>query len=97
MRAELEAAVAKANEETVRELKGWETTLTVINREVLEREKKVRVYLKELKDLRDLHARYKMERLGVRQRARQVLDELSREDPVIGKARRLVKKIIKLT
>lgn len=96
MRAELEVTVAKSNEDMSKQLTNWQTRLAMDHREILEREKKVGAYLAELKALREVHARYELERLMIRQKARQALDELSLEEPVIGKAKRLVKKIAKL-
>lgn len=97
MRAELEAAVTMSNEDISRRLNEWQTDLAVANKEILEREKKVVAYLRELKALREIHARYELERLMIRQRARQALDELSLNEPVIGKVKRLVRKIVKLS
>ena len=96
MRADLETAVARSNDDTSKRLTEWQTRLAVAHRKILEREKKVNAYLAELKALRELHGRYEMDRLMIRQKARQALDELSLDDPVIGKAKRLVKKIAKL-
>lgn len=88
----IDAAVTRPNEDISRRLNAWQTHLAVANRELLEREKKVNAYLTELKALREIHARYELERLMIRQRARQALDE-----PVLGKVKRLVRKIVKLS
>ena len=97
MLADLETAVARSNEDTSKRLAEWQTRLAVAHREILEREKKVNAYLAELKALRELHARYEVDRLMVRQRAQQALDELSLDEPAIEKVKRLVQKIVKLS
>ena len=96
LRAELAEAVARSNEDMSKRLTEWQTRLAVAHREILEREKKVDAYLTEMKALREHRARYEMDRVMLRQKARQALDELSLEEPVIGKVKRLVKKVAKL-
>jgi len=96
MRQSMEARVLKAHEKAAIDLRRWNDELIAHQEELHEREQKVDAYLKELKALRSRHTHYALEREEIRHRAKQALDALSRDTPVVGEARRLVKKVIQL-
>ena len=96
MRQGVEARVLKAHEKAAVDLRRWNDELIAQQEELHAHEQKVDAYLKELKALRSRHTHYALEREEIRHRAKQALDALSRDVPVVGEARRLIKKVIQL-
>jgi uncharacterized membrane protein YgaE (UPF0421/DUF939 family) len=96
MRAAMEAEIAKSNEDAKIRLQQWQSRLAIEEREFRKREQKVDDYRKELKAIRELHKRYACNHEIIRQRGYRALEVLEREEPCIGEAKRLVRKIIKL-
>ena len=96
MRAAMQSEIAKTNEDATIRLQQWQSRLALAEREFRKREDKVDDYRKELKAIRELHKRYAWNHEIIRQRGERALEVLGRDEPCIGEAKRLIRKIIKL-